>query len=126
MAGTLTNTDARIAGLAHELTIDLTSTAGGAVTEDTTVKVGGFILQVGIRPDSGGTQPTDQFDLVINDAYGRDILRAGGGNLSNASDTWLTPVIDDGLVFVNSLLSIALSNAGDSKGVTVVIYWAEL
>ena len=126
MAGTLSESDVRVAGLAHELTLDLTSTAGGAVTEDTSKKLGGFVLNVGIRPDSGGTQPTDQFDFVINDAYGRDILRAGGGNLSNSSDTWLTPVIDDGLVFVNSLLSVVLSNAGDSKGVTVIIYWAEI
>jgi len=110
-----------------KITLDWTSNASGDATVDTKA-LSGQILRVCFIPDSGGTQPTDQYDVVLNDADGIDVLEGLGANLSNSTSTDVVPVVTDGNagnmqpVAVDGVLSLAVSNAGNSKGGKVILY----
>lgn len=71
-------------------------------------------------PDAAGTQPTDQYDVFVNDADGYDVLGGAGANLSNAANVYKTQ--NDGLACCTSKLTLSVSNAGDSKGGVVILY----
>jgi len=110
-----------------KVTLDWTSDASGDATVDTKA-LSGQILRVCFIPDSGGTQPTDLYDVVLNDADGIDVLEGLGANLSNSTSTDVVPVVTNGTdgnmqpVAVDGVLSLAVSNAGDSKGGKVILY----
>jgi hypothetical protein len=58
---------------------------------------------------------------VLNDADGLDVLAGLGANLSNAAAT--TKVDTDGMGCVaNSAITLAATNMGDTKGVTLYLY----
>ena len=83
--------------------------------------VSGRIDQVRFIPDSGGTQPSDALDIVLNDAYGLDVLLGLGANLSNSrtvATNVFTPVnTQKGIMHLwNSTLTIGVTNAGSGKG----------
>ena len=76
----------------HKINIikwDWLCTDAGAVTSATTRGYTGEIIRVVLQPDGGGTQPTDQYDVTIVDAYG-DVLNGGGANCSNGSTITVT------------------------------------
>jgi hypothetical protein len=98
------------------------SAAGGTASGTTTDKFSGEIVRAVFVPGTSGNQPTDNFDVVINDDDGYDALAGQGANLSNAAAT--TKVASMGAV-VYDYLSIAVSNAGDTKQVTAHIYLLE-
>ena len=66
------------------------------------------------------TSPTDNYDIVINDEDGTDVLMGGGAN----RDTTVTEqVLASSLGAVaNDKLDLVVSNAGDTKGGTVHLY----
>jgi len=70
-------------------------------------------------PDGGGTQPTDQFDIALNDSDGYDVLAGQGANLGNAAVS--TKVASMGAV-CNSALTLSASNMGNAKGATFYVY----
>jgi hypothetical protein len=101
--------------------LDWTSDASGDVSGHRLDLVRGYLVQIGFKPDSGGTQPTDQYDVVLNDPDGVDILGGEGADLSNATATLtavVTPVYYDG-----SLLDLIISNAGDTKGGVITLWF---
>lgn len=106
------------------------SAADGTVDLDTSVPIVGEILRVVFKPDSGGTQPTDLYDVVLKDAQGIDVLGGQGANLSNSSASHVCPGVPlkDGTttstrpVAVAGTLNLEVSNAGNGKGGTVVLY----
>jgi len=90
-------------------------TAGGATTQSLT----GELIRAVFVPGSGGSQPTNAFDVVVNDSDGYDVLAGQGANISNAAPT--TVVSSLGAVF-NSALTLAVTNAGDTKSGTIILY----
>jgi hypothetical protein len=108
---------------------DWLSTAGGAADLATTEKVNGQILRIDFIPDAGGTQPTNLYDVVINDADGVDIAQGLGADCPNDSTRTQVPVLTDGNngnmapIVCDSKLNCVVSNGGDSKGGQVIIYF---
>jgi hypothetical protein len=123
--GTVTTTHTQIgpAGFNNvtRYTSAWTSTAGGAVSGNAITVRRGFLLQAEFRPGTGGTQPSDQYDLTLVTASGFDVLAGAGGNLSNSTAKIVTltaPVYLDG----EMTLDIVIAAAGASKTGTVVLW----
>lgn len=108
-------------GKLYKVKFTLTSTTAGTASDVTTGRYNGIVHRVVFVPDAGGTQPTDAWDITIADGDSVDILNGLGANLTNAATVQKANV--DGLGDVkSSLLTANLTNAGDSKGVTVILY----
>jgi len=97
------------------------SASNGTASGTTTYKYDGEVLRFVAVPAAAADQPTDQFDILLNDADGLDVLAGKGANLSNAAST--TKVDTDGLGAVaNSAITLAATNMGDTKTVTLYLY----
>lgn len=93
-----------------------TSSAGGAVQElPIALDTPGALMQVDITPDTGGTQPTDLFDVTLLTAIsgGVDLLAGQGADASNASVRVLT--FDPPILLTAANLYPTLANAGNAK-----------
>lgn len=118
--GTVTVTTADIGGGITRYTVAWTSTAGGAVSANTFAVKKGHLIHVKFVPGSGGTQPTDLYDVTLVDADSLDVLNGGAANLSNATPKILQA---DPLLLLNTAtLDVVVANAGASKTGTVTIY----
>lgn len=92
----------------------------GAVSSTTARGYTGFIVRAVFFPDAAATQPTDQYDVEIVDAYG-NVLNGLGANLSNAATVQKTQA--DGLLPVcESTLTLSITNAGNAKGGIVTLF----
>ena len=129
MAGTL-SISYQIVRSIRKITLDWLSDAAGAVSGTSTVKLNGTLLRVVFIPDSGGTQPSDLYDVVLNDDNGIDVLAGQGANLSNAAASDVVPGVPlkDGtttsvsVVPLDDTLTLVVSNAGNAKGGNVLLY----
>lgn len=126
------------AGRVRKVIIDWTSDdTTGAVTA-TTGKIVGQLLKV--VTDPGATAPTANYDIAITDEEGVDVLSGLGGtggtdpSLANrhASNTEvvhlvgensLTDVVTGSQPYVCDKLSVAVTNAGNSKTGQIIIYY---
>jgi hypothetical protein len=117
MAGTLTITH-QLHRTVQKLLLDWLSDASGDVSGTLTAVVSGILYRVAFVPDGGGTQPTDLYDVTIEDDDGVDVLAANGSNLSNATKS---QHIDAGRA-VDGKLELKVSNAGNAKGGLVALY----
>ena len=133
MAGTLTVTEQKFLHPQRPIrkyTLAWVSTAGGAVSGNETGYISGEILRVVFKPDGGGTQPTDLYDVTLLDDAGFDVLAGQGANLSNANTTNVCPGVPmkDGTTtsvrpqIVDDTLELQVSNAGSAKGGTIYLY----
>lgn len=102
-----------------------TSSAGGAVSGNGFAIQAGVFTSIGFTPGSGGTQPTDLYDvtLVLSDGSisTGDLLSATGADRSNATSSILTfdpPMYQDG----TRTLDVVVANAGNAKTGTVVVF----
>lgn len=138
MAGSVTVTTSEVAagGGIKKYSMAWTSDALGAVSGNAFTVTPGTIVAVTFTPDSGGTQPTDLYDVtfvcsthnvnVFDDGAGTSI----GANLSNATATHKVPFIGGGAVtYVRQWLhggnyDLVVAAAGASKGGTVSLYVA--
>ena len=99
---------------------DWLSTAGGAAGDTTTSYYNGRVISAVFEPDGGGTQPTDLYDVVVNDADGYDVLAGQGANLSNAATVYK---VEANLGAAGeSKLTLSVTNAGNAKGGKVTLY----
>lgn len=98
-----------------------TSSAGGAADATTTAYFTGAILGVTTVPGTGGTVPTANYDVAINDDDAVDVLNGTGANKSATLTEHVSASlgVDLGTV-VSSKLTLAVTNAGASK--TGVVY----
>ena len=130
MAGTITEThdDSRTGKCAI---LAWTSDAAGAVSGTaTTRKVSGVILRVTTIPADG---PTDNYDVVLNDEDGIDVLQGFGADRDTTNAETITPLVSTTLsgnpvamgtpVAVNSTLTLVIANAGNAKSGTVRVYY---
>ena len=120
MAGTVTVGEQRFSSI-RKVTFTWVSSAGGAADAVTTYPVDGDLLAVYQVPDGGGTQPTNLYDVVVTDSGGIDVLNALGANLSNAANT-IKRTSDGLLPVAASLLTLAVTNAGNAKGGQTILY----
>jgi hypothetical protein len=104
---------------------DWTSDASGDVNSTSSDIKRGEIFQIRFKPDSGGTQPSDLYDVQLQDSDNVDLLNDGssgrGSNLSNATGAymqWDPPIWHDGA----NQVELVVSNAGNAKG-GVVSLW---
>jgi hypothetical protein len=120
MAGTVTKSE-----ITHQpikkITFTWTSSAGGQADAETAEFYTGRVIYAVQIPDGGGTQPTDQYDVVVTDADGVDVLKGLGANLSNAANTYKAD--SDGLgAVVESKLTLAVTGAGNAKGGKTILF----
>lgn len=119
-AGTITVTSADLR-FVTKYTVAWVSDASGNANGTTFVPARGKLLEVHFIPDGSTTQPTDLYDVVVNDVNSVDISIGGGANLSNAATKILQlypPIVVNGV----STYAVQVSNAGNAKGGTVVFY----
>jgi len=108
------------------IALDWLSNATGDA--DCTVSgVRGLINRVTFKPDSGGTQPTNAYDITLKDEDGIDILVNGGANLSNTTATSIACMVVSGSGYwpmaVAGDLTLAVNDAGNAKGGIIRIYY---
>lgn len=120
MAGTVVTTE-QVHTTVKKITFDWLSSALGAADATTTLAYDGLLERVVFIPDSGGTQPTNLYDVVLNDPNGIDVLNGQGANLSNVAASVV--LASSGLMAVaGEKLTLGVTNAGDSKGGMVIVY----
>lgn len=120
MAGTVTITEHSWAYI-KKIEFDWESSAGGAADGTTTDIYTGEIIRVVQVPDSGGTQPTDLYDVTVVDDDTLDIMYGLGANVSNAAPS--QKQMSDGLgCVVGSQLTLHVTNAGATKGGKTIVY----
>lgn len=120
MAGTVTVAELFPIQDIRKIQWDWLSTAGGAADLATSLVYTGRVIQAVFEPDSGGTQPTDLYDVTVTDADGYDVLNGLGANLSNAAA--VVKVQEDKLGAVySSALTLNVTNAGNAKGGKVTL-----
>lgn len=118
MAGTVTTTEKTL-GTVKKVTFAWTSSAGGAADATTAAVFDGKLIGLTTIPDAG-TAPTDNYDVVLNDADGHDVLLGAGAN----RDTLNTEHVAEASLgaVAHSKLTLAVTNAGAAKLGTVIVY----
>jgi len=98
--------------------------AGTAVVEGVT----GTVVGLHAVPEAGGTIPTDDYDVVINDGNAVDVLNAAGANLNQlvaSVENYRFPAdyLNTGPIFIaDQKLTLVVSNGGDAKGGVIRLY----
>lgn len=124
-------TQARATGDNHpirKITLSWTSDGAGAVSA-TIANINGEILRVVTNPD-GTDIPTDNYDIVLNDADGFDVLVGLAANRDTATTEAIAPgiALTNGVTIsvvpfaVNGNLTLSVTNAGAAKKGVITIY----
>ena len=118
MAGTVTKTE-KISGSVKKLIFAWTSSAGGAADATSVAAFDGKVIGFTTIPD-GGAAPDDNYDVVVTDVDGHDVLVGAGAN----RDTSNTEHVDGAnlAAVAGSLLTLAVTNAGNAKSGTVIVW----
>lgn len=122
MAGSsVTITKKRIGDVQETKFVWVSDSATGEASGATTYTTVGVPMRFTTVPNGGGTAPTALYDLTLVDDDGNDILNGLGADRSaTATESKLNT---DGLLFVaSSVLTLNVSNAGNSKGGTAYLY----
>jgi len=107
------------------LTINWTSSSGGAFTDATTVKIDGVVIAVLTDPDATAA-PTASYDITLKNSNGLDIM---GGKLEDRSDTATemekpyNATSGYGSCPVDGPLTLAIASMGNSKAGVIKIYF---
>lgn len=133
MAGSIAVTTHDLGAGVTEYRVVWTSDASGNVSGNVFEMMPGTIISVEFVPGSGGTQPTDLYDIDADDAQGVSIFDNGAGttigaNLSNAVASHALPLL--GLAGTTAVrrwhqggtVEVSVTNAGDAKTGTVSIF----
>ena len=117
-----------------ELVIDWTSSTGGASTTSSAdigfignlsasdVINSRYLVKAQTVPDAT-TAPTANYDVVVNDENGEDIFEGALGDRSATAAETVFPVANDvpAVVPIIGDLSVAVTNAGDTKKGKVIL-----
>lgn len=104
-------------GSVKRIKYDVTSATDGSADSTTTYRYDGAILLV--CTDPGATAPTDNWDMVLTDESGVDVLASQGANRSTSA----TQYINSGMGgLAHSKLTLSVTNAGDTKDLDVYVY----
>lgn len=109
------------------VTVDCeTASDDGALAANNTTpfEIHGVLISCKSVPDGGGTAPTDQYDLVLNDESGVDLLAGAGADRSGTAAEIVTPAFDGApYAMISGPLTVGLTNAGNSKGTTLHLWF---
>lgn len=119
MADAVVTKTEEIYGTVKKIKFEIVSATDGTATATSENAFSGEVLRAVFIPGTVALQPTDQFDVAVNDSDGYDILAGQGANLSNVNTT--TVVASMGCV-ANDKLSLAASGMGDQNTATVIVY----
>lgn len=108
---------------------DWTSDASGDVSGEGSMTVTGTVAGVWYVPDSGGTQPTNAYDVTLttSEPASFDVLVGTGANLSNTpsdSGNFTMPLDNTNnrpITLYKQTLTPTVSNAGNAKGGKIII-----
>lgn len=117
MAGTVTVSES-VHTPVKKIKWEWTSTAGGAADKATTLAYYGEVLAMVTIPD-GDAAPTDDYDITITDVEGYDVMQGAGADRDTANTETAVPTARS---VAHGVLTLNVSNAGDSKSGTVVLY----
>jgi len=106
-------------GTVKKIKFEITSSDAGVATATTTNFFSGEVLRFVSVPGAAAAQPTDAFDIALNDEDGYDILAGQGTNLSNAATT--TVVASMGCL-ANDKIALSAAGMGDQKTATIYVY----
>ena len=115
MAGSATITSSTYGGITRH-TVSWTSDASGDMDAGA-FHANGLIRRVVTNPGAG--PPTDNYDVVVNDEDGVDVMAAGLANRDTANSE---QVISDPPVAVAGTIDPVVSNAGNATSGTIVFY----
>lgn len=111
--------------------VDWVSDASGDYSED--IELNGELLKMVSVPDSGGTQPSNNYDVTLVDESAIDVLEGYGANVSNAAAAAVVPYVKEVITTdVQSALSrpilagtytFTVANGGNAKGGTALLYY---
>lgn len=110
----------------YVLTYNWTSNAAGNASKTSIWPISGYIVKVITNP--GSTAPTDNYDITLTNSDGIDVVHGELANRDTANSEEIVPVPSDNVTVyggsaVSGLLTLNVSNAGDSKvGVVKVIF----
>ncbi len=129
MAGSLTVTGPS-PGPVRTYTLAWVADGSGNVSGTDTEAINGCLVGVVFIPGTSTTEPDDNYDVVLNDSDGIDVLGGVGANLDEATATRHMPAVSMtdgttttvGTVFVDGKLSLVVSGAGDSNVGTVKLF----
>lgn len=115
-------------GNIRKLVFDVTFDSGDGSFADAqiTTKFEGRLLDV--VTDPGGTAPTDNYDVTIEDQYGHDVLEGVGAN-RHTTNTQKVPVVYSGTslhptVDESDTLTLKIANNSvNSATTTIVLYY---
>ena len=91
---------------------------GGTASATTSFPYDGKII--GLTTDPGATAPTDDYDLVVTDAEGDDVLLGAGANRDTANTEHVAGTSLAGVA--GSKLTFSITNAGDAKTGVAILY----
>lgn len=118
MTASVTYTEERRATI-QKLEAVIVSGADGAATGASTRRYTGEVLRLVVMPGAAENQPSDDFDIVVTDMDGIDVLYGHGADLDNAAPS--SVVAQMGCI-LNDFLTVTAANMGDSKRATVILY----
>jgi len=120
MAGTLTTTEETF-GSVKKIKFEWVADGSGDVSgTDTTAVFSGEIMRLVTVPGTGGTQPDDNYNVVINDADSTDVLMGAG---ATRDETNTEQVLASSLgIVANDKLSLVIDSAGAANTGTVYVY----
>src|SRR5574343_825400 len=99
-----------------------TCSSAGSYSEASTKRYNGSVQMLITIPTDG---PTDDYDITITDGDSVDVLAGQGADRDTTTTEYKKAT--DGLGFVkSSLLTLNVSNAGDAKSGTVILYIIDL
>jgi hypothetical protein len=119
MAGTVTTTEVMF-DVIKKVTFDWESSSSGAADGTTTNYFTGEVIRM--ITDPGTAAPTADYDIVVNDADGYDILHGAGADRHTSNTEQVlsgTGVLGS---CVATRLTLAVTNAGDTKAGTLILY----
>jgi hypothetical protein len=118
--GTVVVTVTRLQKNLEQISIAWTCDASGNVSGNPFSVGAGPIQQAKFVPGSGGTQPTNLYDVTLVDTDGCDVIVGKGANLSNTAAS--LGVQNAPLSwFAGGNLDLVVANAGNAKTGTVAI-----
>lgn len=119
MAGTVTTTEETF-GSVKKVKFAWTSSAGGAADATTAATFSGKLLGFATVPAAAGSAPTANYDVAITDDDGIDVLLGAGANRHTANTEYVAGASLGAIA--TDRLTLAVTNAGDTKGGTVVLF----
>jgi len=117
-------------GPIRRIVIDWVSDDATGAVSGTTRKISGELLKA--VTDPGSAAPTDNYDIAITDPEGADVLAGCANTLQNRHTSTTQAVellLTDGTAgiaarpVVCSPLTVAVTNAGNSKAGRIVLYY---